>query len=69
MTGQQRPGVEHRELYPMFCDNLYGKRFWKRMDVYTYVIESLCWYCKNYYSIVNQLYFNKTWKMKKRQLN
>ena len=26
MGGQPGPAVEHRELYPMFYDNLYGKR-------------------------------------------
>ena len=26
MTGQQEPAVQHRELYPIFCDNLFGKR-------------------------------------------
>ena len=26
MTGQQGPAVQHRELYPIFSDNLYGKR-------------------------------------------
>ena len=31
----------HRELYPIFCDNLYGKRIWKGMDVYICIIRSL----------------------------
>ena len=31
----------HGELYPIFCDNLYGKRIWKRMDVFSWIIESL----------------------------
>ena len=26
MTGQWGPAVEHRELYPIFCNNLHGKR-------------------------------------------
>ena len=26
MIGQWGPAVEHRELYPIFCDNLCGKR-------------------------------------------
>ena len=25
MTGQQETAVQHRDLYPVFCDNLYGK--------------------------------------------
>ena len=25
ITGQQGPTNQHRELYPMFCDNQYGK--------------------------------------------
>jgi len=24
--------LQHRELYPMFCDNLDGKQIWKRTD-------------------------------------
>ena len=39
MIGQQGPAVEHRELYPVFCGHLCGKRIRKRMDVCT---ESLC---------------------------
>ena len=26
MDGQWGPAEQHRELYPLFCDNLYGKR-------------------------------------------
>ena len=26
MDGRQGPAVEHREFYPIFFDNLYGKR-------------------------------------------
>ena len=26
MIGQWVPAVQHRELYPVFCDNLCGKR-------------------------------------------
>ena len=26
MDGQWGPAVQHRELYPIFCNNLYGKR-------------------------------------------
>ena len=30
MTGQQGPAVEHRELYPVSCDKLCGKRIFER---------------------------------------
>ena len=36
------PAVEHRELYPIFCDNLYEKRIWKRIDMGICITESLC---------------------------
>ena len=26
IIGPRGPPVQHRELYPVFCDNLYGKR-------------------------------------------
>ena len=26
MDGQWEPAIEHRELYPIFCNKLYGKR-------------------------------------------
>ena len=42
MIGQWGPAAEHRELYPIFCDNLCGRRIWKRMDVWTCITESLC---------------------------
>ena len=29
MTGQWGPAIQHRELYPIFCDNLYGEKIWK----------------------------------------
>lgn len=29
-------------MQSIFCDNLYGKRIWKRMDVCICVTESLC---------------------------
>ena len=29
---QQRPIVQHRELCSVFCNNLNGKRIWKRID-------------------------------------
>ena len=42
MDGQWGPAVEHRELYSIFCDNLYRKRTWKRMDTCICIFESLC---------------------------
>ena len=38
----QRPTVQNRELYPIPCENLYGKRIWKRIDVWICITESLC---------------------------
>ena len=43
MIGQQGPVIQHREVYPIFYDNLCGQRIWKRMDVYIHITESL--YC------------------------
>ena len=43
MTGQWRPAEEHREVYPVFCNNLWGKeseREW--ICVYVYMTGSLC---------------------------
>ena len=40
--GQQGPVVQHRELYQIFCDNLYWKRPEKKMGICMYIIESLC---------------------------
>ena len=40
IDNQQRPTVEHRELYSIFWDNLYQKRILKRMDIC--ITESLC---------------------------
>ena len=34
---QHRPTVQHRELYSIFCNNLYGKRNRKGMDIYIYI--------------------------------
>ena len=28
ITGQRGPAVDHRELYPVFCDDLCGRRLW-----------------------------------------
>ena len=38
--GSWGPAIEHRELYPVLCDSLCGKRIWERMDVCTYITES-----------------------------
>ena len=59
MIGQWGPVVQHRELCPILCDNLYGKRTWKIVDVYTCNWITLS-YSSNYRNIVNQIYFNKT---------
>ena len=64
MIGQWGPAIQHKELYPIFHDNLCGKRIWKRINVCTCITESL-WYSRNYYNLVNQLYFNKTLRNKK----
>ena len=42
MTGQWGTSAEHRELYPIFCDNPYLKRIWKKIDVHICIKESLC---------------------------
>ena len=42
MVGQQEPTVQHRELYPVFFNDLCGKRISGIMDVYTCMTESLC---------------------------
>ena len=43
MIGQWAPPIWHRELYAIFCDNLYEKRIRKKMDMCTGITESL--YC------------------------
>ena len=44
----QRPSVKHRELCSIFCNNLYGKTAWKRMDTYVcvciYIYIYICVY-------------------------
>ena len=37
MTDQWGCDVQHKELYLIFCNNLYGKRIRKRMDVCIYI--------------------------------
>ena len=39
---KQEPPVYHRELYSVFCNNLHGKRIWKRMDICVCINEPLC---------------------------
>ena len=41
IDNQKGPTVQHKELYPKFCNNLYEKRIWKRMDVC--IAASLCY--------------------------
>ena len=35
VIGQWGPALWHRELYPVFCDDLYGQMIRKRMVVWT----------------------------------
>ena len=49
-----------RELYPIFSDNLYGKRMKKKGCVYVLTITFLC--STNYHNIVNQIYIYKILK-------
>ena len=42
IENQQRPTVEPRELYSTFCDNLYGKRICKKMDMCMCITVSFC---------------------------
>ena len=39
---QQGPPIQCRELYSIFCNNLYGKRIWKIMHICMYITESHC---------------------------
>ena len=39
---QQGPTIQHRELCSLFCNNLNGKRIWKRTDTCICITESLC---------------------------
>ena len=65
MTGQWEPTVQHREVYPAFCDNLYGKKNLKKNEyLYMYNLITLL-NSRNCHNIVNQLYFNKTLKNEK----
>ena len=42
MISQQGPAFQDRELYPIVCDNLCGRRIRMRMDVCIGVTELLC---------------------------
>ena len=41
IDNQQGSAVKHKELYWTFCNNLYGKRIWKRMDIHKCITESV----------------------------
>lgn len=51
-VGQRGPAVEHRELSPVFCDHLCGKRIRENgfVSVYDWVTS---WYSRNYHSLVS----------------
>lgn len=38
LDNQQGPTVQHRGLFSIFCNNLWGKKIWKK----EYMPESLC---------------------------
>ena len=40
--GQQGPAVQHRELSPIFFDNIYKKRILNRMGMCICITESFC---------------------------
>ena len=42
MDKQQWPTVQHREPYSIFCNNLYEKKIWKRLDICVCITESVC---------------------------
>ena len=42
IDNQQGPAVQHRELCSILCNNLNGKRIWKRIDTCVHITESLC---------------------------
>ena len=61
--------VWHRELYPLFCDGLCGKRTWKKNGHMNMCNWITLLYSRNYKTI-NQLYFNETfkkWKLTKNE--
>lgn len=57
--GQQGPAVKHRGFYAIFCDNVYGDRIWKRIEVCLCIPESLWCTADIYHNIVTQVYFSK----------
>ena len=64
MTGQRAPAGQHRDLYPVFCDNLCGKRIW---NVCTFATESLHCVAEIITMIVNQPYFRKPCKNERKK--
>ena len=42
MGKQQGPTVYHKKLCSILCNNLNGKRIWKRTDTCICIAESLC---------------------------
>ena len=59
IDNSQGPTAQHMGIYLIFCNNLSGKRVWKRMDICMYDWITLL-YSRNYHNLVNQLRFNKT---------
>ena len=61
MNGHHGPAVQHRERYPVFCDDLCGKESEGdgRVDMYTW---TALLYSRNDRSLVNQPHFKKTLK-------
>ena len=43
IDNQQGSTVEHKKLYSLFSNKLYGEIIWKRMAVCTCITEALCW--------------------------
>ena len=56
-------------IHSIFCDNLSGKQIWKRMDVCMCIKWITLLYSRNYHNTVNQVYLNKTLKIKKSLTN
>ena len=46
MDNQQGPDAKHRELCSILCNNLNGKRIWKRIDICICTTESFCCICE-----------------------
>ena len=70
----QRPTVQHKELYSIVCNIYKGRESEKTICVYiyiyiytglyTYIAESLFCILETNKTIVNQLYFNKLFSLK-----